>query len=97
MSSSCYGCESWTNGTPFFDKHFEEIRLYESAKKYLDAVLNSSKDIPIKMWQAEKAMLTAERFLLCEEYYRLKDETRNVELLRKGAENIMRENDRNEK
>jgi len=27
----------------FYDKHFEEIRLYESAKKYLDAVLNGRK------------------------------------------------------
>ena len=80
----------------FYDKHFEEIRLYESAKKYLDAVLNGRKEIPVKAWQAEQTTLTAERFSLCEDYYRLKDETRSVEVLRKGAENIIRENSRNE-
>jgi hypothetical protein len=34
--------------------------------------------------------LNAERFSLCGDYYRLKDETRSVEIVRKGAENIMR-------
>ena len=80
----------------FYDKHFDEIVAYESAKQYLDAVMNGRKEIPVKAWQAEQAALTAERFLLCEDYYRLKDETRSVESLRKGAENIMRENSRSE-
>jgi len=80
----------------FYDRHFEGIRLYESAKKYLDAVLNGRKKIPTKAWQSEQTKLTAERFSLCEDYYRLKDETHSVELLRKGAENIMRESSRNE-
>jgi len=80
----------------FYDKHFEEIRLYESAKQYLDAVLNGRREIPVKAWQSEQTKLTTERFSLCEDYYRLKDETRSVELLRKGAENIMRENSRSE-
>jgi len=48
------------------------------------------------VWQTEKTTLTAERFSLCEDYYRLKDETRSVEVLRKGAENIMRANSRSE-
>ena len=80
----------------FYDKHFEEIQLYESAKQYLNAVLNGRTDIPVKAWQSEQATLTAERFSLCEDYYHLKDETRSVEVLRKGAENIMRESSRNE-
>ena len=73
----------------FYDKHFEEIRLYESAKKYLDVVMNGRKEIPIKAWQAEQATLITERFSLCEDYYRLKDDTRSVEILRKGAESII--------
>jgi len=80
----------------FYDKHFEETRLYESTNQYLAAVLNGKKKLPVKAWQFEQITLTAERFSLCENYYRLKDETRNVEALRKGAENIMRENSRNE-
>ena len=80
----------------FYDKHFEEIRIYEAAKQYLDAVMKGRTELPVKAWQSEQATLTGERFSLCEDYYRLKDETRSVELLRKGAENIMRENSRSE-
>ena len=80
----------------FYDMHFEEIQLYENAKQYLAAVLNGRKEIPIKAWQSEQTKLTAERFSLCEDYYRLKDETLSVEVLRKGAENIMRASSRSE-
>ena len=75
----------------FLEKHSEEMQSYKSAKQYLDAALNGRTEIPVKAWQAEQSTLTAERFLLCEEYYRLKDETHSVELLRKGAENIIRQ------
>jgi len=34
--------------------------------------------------------LTAAKYAACERYYALQDEVRNVEQLRKGAENIMR-------
>jgi len=78
----------------FYNKHFDEIRLYESAQKYLSAVLNGRKEIPVKEWRAEQTTLTAERFSLCEDYYKLKDETSSVEVLRKGAENIMRQEQR---
>jgi MobA/MobL family. len=74
----------------FHDKHTEEIQLYETAKRYLDGVMNGRKDIPIKAWQAEQVKLTDDRFSLCEDYYRLKDEIRNVEILRKGVDNLMR-------
>jgi len=50
--------------------------------------------LPVKEWTAERGRLTAGRFSLCGEYYRLKDETRSVEHLRKGAENIMWEDAR---
>ena len=74
----------------FYDKHAEEIQLYETAKRYLDGVMNGRKDIPVKSWRAEQSKLTDDRFSLCEDYYRLKDEIRNVEMLRKGVDNLMR-------
>lgn len=43
-------------------------------------------------WEKEPADLTAEKYTLCDEYYRLNDELRNVEALRRGAENIIRVN-----
>jgi len=85
-----HGELSGKKGDAFYDKHHEEIQLYETASRYLKDVMNGREEVPVKKWQDELEKLTAERFSLCEDYYRLKDETRSVELLRKGAENIMR-------
>lgn len=77
------------NHDAFYEKHSGEIQRYESAKQYLDAVMNGRTPIPIKAWKEEQAKLTAEKYTLFDEYYQLKDETRNVEVLRRGAEKIM--------
>jgi len=73
----------------FYNKHSEEIELYKNAKSYLDKIMNGKKDIPIKGWKKEQTNKVAEKYDLMEKYYQLKDETRSVELLRKGAENIL--------
>jgi len=78
----------------FYDKHSEEIQLYEAAGRYLESVMNGQTALPVKAWQAEQKKLTADRFMLCEDYYRLQDEVRSVEALLRGAENIMREHSR---
>ena len=75
----------------FCDKHFEEIQAYEAAKKYLADVLNGRKSLPIKEWQTEQKKLSADKFALCEDYYRLQDEVRSVEILRKSAVSLLRE------
>ena len=75
----------------FYEKHSEEIELFKTAQEYLTAVMNGKTTIPQKSWQAEQKKLIAHRFSLCEKFYGLKDEIRNVELLRKGTENIMRD------
>ena len=36
----------------------------------------------------------AQRFAHCDDYYKLKDETKDVEVLRRGAERLMRESER---
>ena len=46
---------------------------------------------PIKDWRKEYEKLTAAKYALCERYYALQDEVRNIEQLRKCAENIMRD------
>ena len=46
---------------------------------------------PIKEWRTEQTKLTTAKYALCERYYALQDEVRSIEQLRKGAENIMRE------
>ena len=75
----------------FSDKHSEEITAYEVASKYLKEHLNGYNKIPEKAWRDERDELLAARYAHVEEYYNLKDDVRNAEVLRKGAENIMRE------
>ena len=73
----------------FREKHAEAIEQYLAAGKYLQEHLNGRTVIPEKEWRAELKRLTAERYALVEEYYKLKDDVKNVETLRRSAMNIM--------
>ena len=73
----------------FYDKHHEEIRFYEDAKRYFEKIMNGRTGLPIKAWKEEHIKLTAEKYALCEEYYRVKDDVKNVEVFQKGAEGIL--------
>ena len=76
----------------FYAKHSKEIEAFKDARDYLAAVMNGRTDPPpIKDWRKEQQSLTAAKYALTERYYALQDEVRSVEQLRKGAENIMRE------
>ena len=76
----------------YYAKHKTEIEAFKDAREYLNAVMNGRTDPPpIKEWRKEQQSLTAAKFALCERYYALQDEVRSVEQLRKGAENIMRD------
>ena len=75
----------------FYAKHSEDIQLYEVSKDYFAKLMNGRTELPIKAWQKEKDTLLAERFALCEKYYRLKDDVRSIEVLQRSAENLMRE------
>jgi chromosome segregation ATPase len=78
-----------------YAKHGAEIEAYKDARDYFNAVMNGRTDPPpIKDWQAEQKKLTAAKYAACERYYTLQDEVRSVEQLRKGAENIMRDETR---
>jgi hypothetical protein len=54
--------------------------------------MNGRTELPIKKWKEELETLTADRYTLCDEYYKLDDELKSVEALKRGAENIMRDN-----
>ena len=74
----------------FYEKHSEEIEYFKTAQEYLTAIMNGKTTVPKKSWQTEQKKLASHRFSLCEKFYRLKDEIRKVELLRKGVDNLMR-------
>jgi ATP-dependent exoDNAse (exonuclease V) alpha subunit len=75
----------------YTEKHADAIGQYESALAYFKDHLKGRSIIPEKDWRAEREMKLANRFMLFEEYYKLKKDIQNVEVLRRGAENMMRE------
>jgi hypothetical protein len=76
----------------YYTKHKVSIDSFNEARDYFTAIMNGRENPPpIKDWKMEYAKLTGYKAKLCEKYYNLQDEVRNVELLKKGADNIMRE------
>jgi hypothetical protein len=73
------------------EKHAGAISKYEIALDYLKAHLNGREQIPEKAWRAERENLLNERYVLVDEFYTLKEDVRIVEVLQRGAENIMQE------
>ena len=67
------------------------IKSYKSASKYLDDHLNGYGKIPEKEWRAGLAELLTGRTAQVERYYKICDDVKNAEALRRGAEKIMRE------
>jgi hypothetical protein len=67
-----------------------DIILHEAAGSYLKEHLNGRTEIPLKKWRAERYRLTAEKSVLSREYATLKEEVRDVETVRKYAEEVQR-------
>ena len=74
----------------FAEKHDAGITIFESASRYLKGVMNGKPTLPIKAWRAEHSKLTAEKHRLTQAYVLLKDEVRDIELIRRTAYDIMR-------
>ena len=75
----------------YYDKYSEQIDLYQDAKAHFDACMNGRKTLPVNGWRSEEKELLEKRSRMVEQYYRLKEDVRNVEALRRGVEQIMRE------
>lgn len=82
----------------YYKDNRTEIVLYESAERYLRDVLqerfNPNKLPPITKWTEERTAKTAEKKMLYQEYYSLKDEVKEVEIIRRNVEEIMRDESR---
>jgi hypothetical protein len=78
----------------FYETHRAEIDLFQAAEKYLKGVLQSRYDPkklpPITKWQEERETLRKKKGVLNTEYAALKDEIREVEIIRKCAEEVQR-------
>jgi ATP-dependent exoDNAse (exonuclease V) alpha subunit len=72
-------------------KHLNALKDYDDADKYLRKILQKRfdpKDIPVKAWQKERDTLAIEKGGLDSEYNVMKERTRDVEVIRKYAENV---------
>ncbi|GHU80008.1 hypothetical protein FACS1894191_4180 [Clostridia bacterium] len=74
--------------------HRAEIGMYDNAEKYLKDVLQARFDPkklpPIAQWKAEREKLMAEKGGLYQNYYRLRDEVKNAEAIRRTVEQLTR-------
>ena len=77
--------------TAYYEKHADEIAAYESALTYPKNHLNGRTAISKKDWREELKRLLSERYAHVDEYYKLRDDVRSVEVLRRGAERLMGE------
>ena len=75
----------------YYEKHAGELEQYESAATYLKDHLNGYDKIPEKEWRAELDGLLTGRYAQVERYYKLSDDVKNAETLRRGAEHHMRD------
>jgi hypothetical protein len=74
----------------YYEAHRADIILHEAASRYLKEHLNGRTEILLKKWRAERGKLTAEKSVLTRKYATLKEEVRDVETVRKYAEEIGR-------
>ena len=78
----------------FRHRHSQKRGIYgmgKSSLTYLKDHLNGRTAIPEKEWRAERDKLLAERYAQCDEYYKLREDVRNVEVLRCGTEKMISE------
>jgi hypothetical protein len=72
-------------------KHVEKIAEYEAAVMYLKTNLNGRDKIPEREWKAERDSLLVSRYSDVDRYYKLREDIKNAENIRRGAENHMLE------
>jgi len=75
------------------ERYSREINLYNKAEQYLKDKLQKHfdpKNLPIKKWKAEQTELLSKKSALNGEYAKLKEEVREVEIMRNTVERIVR-------
>lgn len=78
----------------YYETHRAEIAMYDNAERYLKDVLQERFDPaklpPMTKWKAERDTKTAEKDGLHQEYYRLRDEVKNAEAIKRTVEQLAR-------
>jgi hypothetical protein len=78
----------------YYESNRTEIVLYEAAERYLRNVLQGRFDVkklpPMTKWKEERAAKIAEQKALYADYYRLRDEVKNAEAIKRSVEQVTR-------
>ncbi len=77
----------------FYQRHPTEITLFDAADRYLKQVMNGHSVLPLKEWKAELVQLSAEREILYQKYNGLKEEVRDVEVIKRSIEQVLRDDE----
>ncbi len=79
----------------YYEAHRMELTLHNAAVRYLQEVQRGHDSLPHpSTWEAERAKLQTERKTLTQEYSILKDEVKQVEIIRRHVEDLVREESR---
>ncbi|MDR1322238.1 MAG: hypothetical protein LBK56_12595, partial [Gracilibacteraceae bacterium] len=78
----------------YYESNRTEIVLYDAAERYLRDALQGHFDVkklpPMTKWKEERAAKTTERKSLHADYYRLRDEVKNAEAIKRNVEQLTR-------
>jgi hypothetical protein len=78
----------------YYESNRAEIALHDAAERYMRDVLRERFDVkklpPITKWKEERAAKTAEQKALHADYYRLRDEVKNAEAIKRNVEQLTR-------
>jgi len=72
---------------------FKKVRISAQTeeRQYLKDVISDHTTLPIRAWKAERAKLSVEKNGLYQQHYKLKDEVKEIETIKRSIEQITRE------
>jgi hypothetical protein len=73
----------------FYNTNYADIALFRAAEKHLKKQLKQGA-LPTKVWKAELAELTTERDKLYDEYYKLKDDVKQLDNVKREVDEFVR-------
>lgn len=81
----------------YYNQHTAELILYQTAERYLKEHLGDNRELNLKGWKKEIAMLSSEKNRLYDKVYAMKAEVQEAETIQKCVEQAMQVGQRKEK
>jgi hypothetical protein len=76
----------------YYEAHRAELTLHAAAVRYFQELQRGHDHLPNpSTWEEERAKLEGEKRSLYQQYYTLKDEVKQVEIIRRHVEDLVRE------